>query len=124
MSTSPTPRRSRYGMLVPWKDFNVHLTTTTQCAKGVEQKICPLAVEEMRESAGRAFQAYIRTLETVTSFKYLGRTLKALDDNLPSVVGNLRKARKRWYRLSRIVGREIASPKCQRCYLRWWFRRF
>ena len=35
----------------------------------------------------------------------------ASDNNFPEVVGNLRKARKIWPCLSRILGRGVASPR-------------
>ena len=59
----------------------------------------------------RAFQAYRSTLETVLKFKYLGQILTALDDNWTAVVGKLRKSRKIWDRFSRIMVREVASPR-------------
>ena len=59
----------------------------------------------MGESTPRALKAYGRPLETVTSLKYLGRIMTASDDDCTAVVGNLRKARKIWASLSRILGR-------------------
>ena len=56
-------------------------------------------------------QAYGRPLVTVTSFKYLGRVLAAADDDWPEVVGNLRKVRKSWSQMARILGQEGASPR-------------
>ena len=85
--------------------------TTAQCAKGAERKRWRIAEEEMWESVDRAFKAYVRPIETVTSFIYLGRVLTAADDDWPAVVGNLRKGRKRWLRLERILGWEGAIPR-------------
>ena len=65
----------------------------------------------MRERAERAFQAYGRMLETVTSFKYLGQVLTVGGDNWPVVVRNLKKARRSWARLTRILGQEGAKPR-------------
>ena len=42
-----------------------------------------------------SFQAYGRPLGMVTSFKYLGRVLSALDGEWPVVVANIWKARSR-----------------------------
>ena len=39
----------------------------------------------------------------MAAFKYLGRILMATDYNLPEVVANLRKARKRWAWISRML---------------------
>ena len=62
--------------------------------------------EDIWESTERAFQAYDRLIETVTLFKYLGRVLTAADEKWMAVAGNLRKERKSWTRLVRILGRE------------------
>ena len=56
------------------------------------------------------FQAYGRPLVVVSKFKYIRRVLTASDDDLPAVVGSLRKARRRWARMSRILGWEGADP--------------
>ena len=63
----------------------------------------------MRESVDRDSQAYIRPLETVTLFNYLGRVLMAGDDECPAVMINLKKVRKSWAQLTRILGREGAN---------------
>ena len=47
----------------------------------------------------------------VSEFNYFGRVLEALDDNWPVVVRNLRKERKRWARMSIILGRKGADPQ-------------
>ena len=65
----------------------------------------------MRESTGRAFEAYEEPLEDVTKFKYLGRVMMVVDDDLPAVTGNLCKARKSWGRLLRILRQEGADTK-------------
>ena len=49
---------------------------------------------ELRESTERAFEDYGESLENLTAFKYLGQVLAVVDDDWPSVVGNLCKARK------------------------------
>ena len=64
-----------------------------------------MAEEEMRESAERAFQAYSRLLDTVNSFKCLGRILTEAYNNCTVVLGNLIKASKSWARLTSILGR-------------------
>ena len=65
----------------------------------------------MREISKRAFQAYGIPLETFVLFKYLGRVLTPGDDDWPEVVGNLKKAQKRWARLTSILGREGPKPR-------------
>ena len=70
-----------------------------------------MAEEDIRESAERDFKAYERLLETVTLFKYLGRVLMLGEDDWLAVVGNPKKARKSWSRMTRILGREGVQPK-------------
>ena len=96
-------------MLVPWRTLNRQQISTAQCAKGADRNCRRLAEEEMRESAERAYQAYRRPLERVTSFKYFGRVLMAGDDDCPAVMINLKKARESWAQLTRILGREGAN---------------
>ena len=67
-----------------------------------------MVLEEMQTSTARNFQAYGRPLNLVTELKYLGRILMASYDDLPAVVGNLRKS---WAWLSRILEREGANPR-------------
>ena len=50
-------------------------------------------------------------METVTSFKYMGRVMKEGQNDWPAVAGNLRKARKIWMQMVRILIREGADPK-------------
>ena len=59
----------------------------------------------------RDFEAYREPLENVTVFRYLGRVLTEGYDYLLAVVGNLRKERNSWGRLSRILSQERAYPK-------------
>ena len=66
------------------------------CRSGAESKRRRLAETEIREITEMAFEVYGEQLNTVPSFKYLGRILTAGDDNWPAVAGNLGKARKSW----------------------------
>ena len=59
----------------------------------------------------RAFSAYGNPLEMVTYFRYLGRVILVVDDNWPTVIWNLAKARKLWRRMMRILNRERERPR-------------
>ena len=107
----PHPRILRCNILVSWRALNRRHLATAQCAKGAERKRRRLADEEPRESLERAFQAYGEPLDNTTSFQYLGRVLTVAVENWTAVVGNLRKARKSWVRMTRILSREGADPK-------------
>ena len=76
----------------------------------------------MREITVRDFQAYVRPLEAVTSIKYFGKIMTALDDDCSAVVGNLWKARKIWERLLIILGRGGADPRVLEISSSWWCR--
>ena len=97
-------------MLVSWHKLKGRHLTTAQCTKGKERKRRRLEEEEIRVSLERAFQEYGEPLETVTSFKYLGRVMMA-DEGWPEVAGNLRKSLKSWTQMTRILGREGAEPR-------------
>ena len=78
---------------------------------GAERKRRRLAENYLRDSLERAFQAYMEFLETITSFKYLVRVMMAGDDNWPEVADKLRKSRKIWMRMTRIIFWEGADPR-------------
>ena len=54
---------------------------TTMCKKGAERKRRKMAEAELRDSTERAFKAYGKPLETVATFKYLGRVMTAGDED-------------------------------------------
>ena len=67
------------------------------CKKGAERKRRRMAKAELLDSTERAFEAYGTPLETVSTFKYLGRVMTVGDDDWPAVAGNLVKAwKRRW----------------------------
>ena len=65
----PHPLCPWCNILVPWQSLNRRHLATAQCAKGAERKRQHMAEKEIRDSAERSFQANVRTLEMVTSFK-------------------------------------------------------
>ena len=98
-------------MLVPWRALNGRHHVTAMRKKGAEQKRRRMTEAELRDSTERAFGAYGKPLETVSTFKYLGRVMTAGDDDWQEVVGNLVKAQKIWGRLARILSREGADKR-------------
>ena len=67
---------------------------------------------ETRENLEREFHAYGQPMEAVSEFWYLGRLLTATDDDWPAVERNIKKARRSWGRLDRVLGREGRNLKC------------
>ena len=55
-------------------------------------------------------------MEAVSEFRYLGRILTTTDDDWTAVAGNIKKARRSWGRLARVLGREGADPKVSRTF--------
>ena len=107
----PHPRCSRCNILVPWRALNGRHHTTAMCKKSAERKRRRMAEAELRDDTERAFEAYGKPLDTVSTFKYLGRVMTAGDDDWPEVAGNLVKERKIWRRLLRILSREGANKR-------------
>ena len=112
----PLPRCPRCDLQVSRKALNGRHLGTIKCRTGTERKRRRLAEAEMRENSERAFHAYGKPMEAVSEFGYLGRLLTATDDDWPAVAGNIRKARVRWGRLVRVLGREGADPKVSRSF--------
>ena len=112
----PHPRCARCDMQVPRKALNGRHVGTAQCTKGAERKRRQLAETETRENSERAFKAYREPMEVMLEFRYLGRLLTATDDDWPAVAGNIKKARRSWGRLARVIGRGGADPKVSRTF--------
>ena len=98
----PHPRCPQSDKLVPWYALKEMHLTTAQWDRGVEQKIRRLAEEELREILERAFQAYDTPLDNVTEFKYMGRVMKSVDVDWPTVSGIIHKEKKSLWRMLRI----------------------
>jgi hypothetical protein len=78
----------------------------------------PLQPRDLRNMRGE--QKKVRTkrfkigeeeIETIREFKYLGRITSDNDDDLPAVRDNLKKARQRWARVSRVLIHDGATEK-------------
>ena len=59
----------------------------------------------------RKFMAYGEELETVEVFKYMGRLIAMDDIDIQAIRSNMKKARKSWARVSRVLRADNASPK-------------
>ena len=103
-------------MKVPRKALNGFHPGTVQCSKGVERKRQQQAETETRENLERAFSAYGQPMETVAECRYLGLLLTTTDNNWPAVAGNIKKARRSWGRLDRVLDREGADTKVSQTF--------
>ena len=90
---------------------------TKNCREGYERRLQHEAAAAAARSLEREFTAYGEVLERVEVFKYLGRLLSYNDDDTQAVRSNLRKARKVWARLSRVLRAEHATARvCGKFY--------
>ena len=60
----------------------------------------------------------MQPLMSVSFFKYPGRILPASEEKWPMVVSKLRKARKKWERLSRVMGQEGVDARAMGIFYR------
>mmetsp|Transcript_33167 Transcript_33167/g.71665 ORF Transcript_33167/g.71665 Transcript_33167/m.71665 type:complete len:140 (-) Transcript_33167:86-505(-) len=79
--------------------------------RGQERKKQYAAVAAATSALDQRFTAYGEELERVETFKYLGRFMAQDDSDVQAVRANLRKARKVWARISRVLCSENAKPR-------------
>ena len=84
---------------------------TALCQEGQDHKNQYVAVVVTSKALEECFTAYGEELERVDAFKYLGRLLVYDDNNAHAVKVNLRKARKCWARVSKVLRSENAPPR-------------
>ncbi len=84
---------------------------TRLCQEGWDKKKQHEAAEAAWIALTRMFTAYGEDLERVEVFKYLGQLVSYNDNNSHAMWSNLKKARKSWAQVSRVLRAENASPK-------------
>ena len=80
------------------------------CIVGGERHRQHEAAAASARALRQQFTAYGEVLERVEVFKYLGRLMSMDDEDGPAVNANLRKARRAWARLSKVLRGENAAP--------------
>ena len=88
-----------------------HAPNNKLCQQGAAQKRKREMEREQHQTITVKFYILGNEVETVTTFKYLGRWLSCDDNDQTAVLSNLRKARDRWGRFSRVLTREGANPQ-------------
>ena len=84
----------------------------------MERRLQHEAARDAAIAQTETFTAYEEQLERVEVFKYLGRLLAYDDDDGPTILANLRKARKCWARISKVLRAENASPRVSGLFYR------
>jgi exonuclease III len=108
----PLPKCERCGMHVSHMRLNNggHFNTA-YCREGAARVRQRHALSESRRAREVVFTVNGEELEQVSKFTYLGRPLSSDGTDWPAVYYNLKKARQRWMRVSRVLTREGADPR-------------
>ena len=107
----PHPRCPRCNMMFSWCALNGRHLAIAQCSRGAERKRRRIAEEELREISERDFQAYGAPLKNVTVFTYMGRVMRAGDDDWTAVSGNPYKVWTSWGQMSWTLIQEGVNQK-------------
>lgn len=99
------------------KDVEKH-QKTKECTIGRERRECEHLQDKQAMADGVVFNVYRKELERVHEFKYLGRILQEDDDDTACIKNNIKKARKQWNAIAKILKREGANaPTIDKFYL-------
>ena len=109
--SNPLPKCELCGMHIPFTALNGNHRNTKACAIGARIRRQRNSIEDTRQAREVLFTACGVPLESVSSFKYLGRILTSTDDDWPALYKNLAKARKRWGMVSRVLARDGANER-------------
>jgi hypothetical protein len=104
------PRCPHCCMFVPENTLQKH-DKTIVCKQGNEQKRKREEDQKRQSTTDMPFYVDDKAINTVDCFKYLGRWLDENDNDLTAVRANIKKARDRWARFSRVLFREGADMR-------------
>ena len=107
----PFPKCKRCGMQMEIGALYRGHQHTQLCREGWAKKKQHEAAVAARVTFRKSFTAYGEDLERVEVFKYLERLLAYDDNNSQAIRSNLKKARKSWAQVSRMLRAENAAPE-------------
>ena len=107
----PLPRCELCDMFVPASALSSGHQRTAYCRRGADAKRRRHVLQDLRRADEIVFTACGVPLDRVSVFKYLGRVLSESDSDWPALYANLKKARKRWGMVSRVLRREGLRPR-------------
>jgi hypothetical protein len=109
----PLLRCHLYGMQTPVEALSKGHTQTELCRDLCARKQQHAAARDSQLALKTRFTAYGEELEQVSVFKYLGRLLVCDDNDKDTLAmrSNLKKARKCWARISRVLRAESTAPR-------------
>ena len=85
----PQPRFLDCDIFVPWAELNCCYPTMTLFSRGLDKKKRRIVKKDDRVGTVKAFRAYDRPLETVSSFKYTRRLLTSTCKYRTEVITNI-----------------------------------
>ena len=107
----PLPKRDLCGFQTTYRSLNGSRYNPRSCVEGRRRRERAAALERARAAQEHVFSVYGTPLESVRTFKYLGRILSYDNKDWPAVIGNIRKARAKWAMVRRVLTRDGATPR-------------
>lgn len=107
----PLPKCKLCGVHVPSNALNSGHKQKGFCKTGADRRRQRQAIQCSQQASKVIFTIGGSSLETVSTFKYLGRPISSTDDDWPAIHLNLSKAREQWAMVSKVLRREDATPK-------------
>jgi hypothetical protein len=107
----PLPRCELCGLHTTYRHLNTTHPDSRACAEGQRRRRQAVAREDARRAQEQLFYADGLPLDSVCTFKYLGRQISYDDSDWLAVLGNVRKAKAKWAMVSRVLCRQGASPR-------------
>ena len=92
------------------RNMGRHRNSVT-CRKGQERRSFERRQDEQKEAEGVEIKMNGITIERVREFKYLGRILTEDDNDTPCIEDRLKKARRQWNCVAKILKQEGADAK-------------
>jgi Reverse transcriptase (RNA-dependent DNA polymerase) len=109
-STAPWPKCSLCGLQTPFPTFRSHTESET-CIRGrITQRSREIA-NDILQNSEQTFTIDGTTIESVGSFRYLGKVETRSDSDWAALYTNLKRARYKWYKLSKLLHREGANSR-------------
>jgi hypothetical protein len=105
------PRCSDCGMQTSHSALAGKHRSTSLCRSGTDRQVQREAAVRSERAIAQKFTAYDEELENVEVFKYLGRLIAMDDIDNQAIRSNMKKARKCWARISRVLRADNASPR-------------
>jgi hypothetical protein len=111
MEEGTLPRCTLCGMFVTPLQLAGRHTESVLCKRGAKRNKQRMQDLQCIGAFRRTFTIQNQPIETLTSFRYLGRIIASSDSDWEAAKFNLHKARTRWMNISRLLARTSASPQ-------------